>query len=73
MSIVYIGMDVHKDFFILCAYIPEFDTFLEETKCAAEPKNVEKFIDNLREHLEDDADFLLAMKQAYWDTLHTIR
>ena len=58
MSIVYIGMDVHKDSYSLCAYMPEFDTFLGETKCAAEPKNVEKFIDNLREHLEDDVEFV---------------
>ena len=58
MSIVYIGMDVHKDSYSLCAYMPEFDAFLGETKCASEPKNVEKFIDNLREHLEDDVEFV---------------
>lgn len=32
MSIVYIGMDVHKDSYSLCAYMPEFDAFLGETR-----------------------------------------
>lgn len=49
MSVVYIGMDIHKDSFRLCAYEKIAQKVLAETTCSADPAYIEKIIDNLVE------------------------
>lgn len=46
-SIVYIGMDVHKATFSLCALDNTTGEILGSTKCVSEAKMVEKFIDSI--------------------------
>ena len=51
--IIYIGMDVHSTSYSLCALEPVFGQdikFFYETKVAAEPSNIIKYIDDT--HIE---------------------
>ena len=57
-SIVYVGMDVHKDTFSLCALDGETAEILGETKCASDPRLVEKFVGHLAEECPLDTEFL---------------
>ena len=45
-SIIYLGMDVHKETYNLCAYNNETGEICGETKCKADIKLVIKFIEN---------------------------
>ena len=48
--IIYIGMDVHSTSYSLCALEPVFgqdNKFFYETKVAAEPKNIIKYLDDI--------------------------
>ncbi|WP_155287399.1 IS110 family transposase [Lacticaseibacillus zhaodongensis] len=60
-SIVYVGMDVHKSTFSLCALNGETGEILGETQCASDPKLVVKFID----HLSDESEPGTAFKAGY--------
>lgn len=57
-SVVYVGMDVHKASFSLCALDKDSGEILRETKCASDPKLVEKFVDRLAAELEPGTEFL---------------
>ncbi|MFD1394190.1 IS110 family transposase [Lacticaseibacillus jixianensis] len=57
-SIVYVGMDVHKATFSLCALSGEAGEILAETQCASEPRLVKQFIDHLTEECAPDTEFL---------------
>lgn len=57
-SIVYIGMDVHKDSFSLCALNGKTGEILGETKCASDPKLVDKFTQRIAEECSEDTQFL---------------
>ncbi|MBF5066391.1 IS110 family transposase, partial [Salmonella enterica subsp. enterica serovar Istanbul] len=57
-SIVYVGMDVHKATYSLCALDKATGALLAETQCASEPKLVEKFINGLAEELDPDTKFV---------------
>lgn len=50
-SIVYIGMDVHKNSFNLCSIYGETGEILGETKISSDVKLVEKFIDNMKKKI----------------------
>lgn len=56
--IVYVGMDVHKDTFNLCAYDPNNGEILAETHCASKAEFVENFIDNLSEKCDPKTEFI---------------
>lgn len=56
-SIVYVGMDVHKETFSLCALDPSTGEILGETCCASQPKLVKKFIDHLAKNCDSDTTF----------------
>ena len=53
-SIIYMGMDVHKNTYSLCAYDPSMKEFVAETRCTAEVKMIKKFIKNLKKKYADD-------------------
>lgn len=56
-SIVYIGMDVHKNTFSLCALDGTTGEILGETQCASEPKLVEKFVQGLSDRCALGTEF----------------
>ena len=43
-SIIYIGIDVHKDSYSYCSYLKDKDTFFAEHKSEADSKNAVKYI-----------------------------
>lgn len=56
-SILFIGMDVHKETFSLCCYDGATGEIVAETKCDADVKMVAKFIDGIREDAGEDIEF----------------
>lgn len=48
-SIIYIGMDVHKNTYSLCAYDKNITQKVLETKCGADVKLVIKFMESVKE------------------------
>lgn len=53
-SIIFIGMDVHKKSFNLCALDGHTGEILGETQCGSEAKNVLKFVNHVKEQFEDE-------------------
>lgn len=53
-SIIYIGMDVHKKSFNLCAIDGHTGEILGETRCTSEAKNVSKFIECITENFDEE-------------------
>ena len=51
-SIVYVGMDVHKDSFSLCSYVKEHELFFGETKIDSDANQIKTYLDEIRNHLE---------------------
>lgn len=58
-SIVYVGMDVHKASFSLCALDSTTGEILGETKCAADIKLFERFLDHLRDKVTHELTFIV--------------
>lgn len=56
-SIVYVGMDVHKATFSLCAIDSSTGEIVGETKCASDPKMVLKFIEGLAQKCDPETIF----------------
>lgn len=52
-SIIYIGMDVHKKTYSLCAIYGKTGEILGETKISSDVKLVEKFIENVKKKVND--------------------
>lgn len=58
-SIIYVGMDVHKDSHSLCAYNLINDSLFAEVKVPSDYKNIVHYIDTLKKQYHDDAfDFI---------------
>ena len=57
-TIVYVGMDVHKDNFTLCCYSYETDTVQYKQTIPADYRLVLKYIANMRKHYPHDAEFI---------------
>ena len=59
-SIIYIGMDVHKNTYSLCGINSSTGEVIAQTKCAAEVKNILKFIKSAKERMseENEVDIL---------------
>lgn len=53
-SIIFIGMDVHKKSFNLCALDSHTGEILGESQCIAEAKNVLKFVHHVTEQFEEE-------------------
>ena len=54
-SIIFIGMDVHKNSFNLCALDGHTGEILGETQCSSDAKNVLKFVNRVQEQFEEEA------------------
>ena len=57
-SIIYIGMDVHKNSYSLCAIYGKTGEILGETKISSDIKLIEKFINNAKKKINEDVDVL---------------
>ena len=57
-STIYVGMDVHKESFSLCAYTIESDKCSYHQKTEADYKKVLKYLEYLRSVYGDDAKFV---------------
>lgn len=58
-SIVYVGMDVHKNTYSLCAVDGKTGEILGETKISSEVKLIKKFISRIKRKIEcDDTEFI---------------
>ena len=55
-SIIYIGMDVHKNTYSLCAIDSSTGEIIAQTQCAADVKNILKFIASIKAKLGNDHD-----------------
>lgn len=53
-SILFVGMDVHKNSFNLCCYNRDTGEYVAETRCAADVKLVSKFIEQIKKNLGND-------------------
>jgi len=56
-SIVYIGMDVHKNSYSLCGYNGITGEIIGETKCGADSKNILKFMNSIKKKYSDHLEF----------------
>ena len=52
-SILYVGMDVHKDTNSVCAYDAKNDRNIYEHKMKANSKNVVKYLNSVKEKMGD--------------------
>ena len=57
-SIVYVGMDVHKESFTVCCYTFDADVVQYQQKLAPDYKLVLKYIDGVRNKYPEDAAFI---------------
>lgn len=57
-SIVYIGMDVHKNSYSLCAIYGKTGEVLGETKIGPDIKLIEKFINTVKNKINEDVDVM---------------
>ena len=53
-SIIYIGMDVHKKTYSLCALLKETGEIIGETKIPADVSLIIKFIENAKKSVDSD-------------------
>ena len=52
-SIIYVGMDVHKDSYSICCYKSKEDRYYSEKKILAESKRVIKYLEAVKKELGD--------------------
>lgn len=52
-SLIYIGMDVHKESYSLCSYLPSLGMFFGETKIDANPALIKDYIKEIKRSLEN--------------------
>ena len=57
-SIVYVGMDVHKESYTVCCYSFDKDEVLYKQKMSADYKLVLKYVEQLRTRFADGAEFI---------------
>ncbi len=62
---VYVGMDVHKESFSLCAYTIETEKASHYQKTEVDYKNVLKYVEFLRTIYRDDANFICGYETGY--------
>ena len=55
-SIIYIGMDVHKNTYSLCGVYSSTGEIIAQTKCGADVKNILKFIEAAKERAGEDKE-----------------
>lgn len=57
-SIVYIGMDVHKESYTVCSYNFETDKVLYQQKISSDYKLILKYLEQIRQRYSDDVEFV---------------
>ena len=57
-SIIYVGIDVHKDTYSICSYDPRTDKYLYEHKMKAETKNVLKYLESVKKQIGEEIMFV---------------
>ena len=57
-SIVYVGIDVHKDTYSICCYKAREDRFYYEKKIKAESKPVIKYLESVKKEFGDETIFI---------------
>ena len=57
-SIVYVGMDVHKESFTLCCYTLAEDKIAYQQRIAADYRQVMKYLNEVKKHYPQDAEYL---------------
>lgn len=57
-SIVYVGIDVHKDSYSICCYKSREDRFYYEKKLKAESKPVIKYLESVKKEFGEDTVFI---------------
>lgn len=56
-SLVYVGMDVHKESYSLCAYLPQQGEFVGETKIDAKPSLIKEYLESIKKMLIKERGF----------------
>ena len=64
-SLVYVGMDVHKESYSLCCYLPNNGDFIGETKVEAKPYLIKEYLETIKKMLVkerglEDVEFITA-------------
>lgn len=57
-SIVYIGMDVHKESYTVCCYSFDTDEVLYKQKISSDYKMILKYLEQIRKKISDDIEFV---------------
>lgn len=57
-SIVYVGMDVHKESYTVCCYSFDTDKVLYQQKMPSDYKLILKYLEQLRNRFEEEVDFV---------------
>ena len=57
-SIIYVGMDVHKDSYSVCFYKSKEDRYYYEKKILAESKRVIKYLEVVKRELGEETLFI---------------
>lgn len=57
-SIVYVGMDVHKESYTVCCYSFDTDKVLYQQKMPSDYKMILKYLEQLRNRFADDTTFV---------------
>ena len=66
-SIIYIGMDVHKKTYSLCALLKETGEIIGETKIPADVSLIIKFIENAKKSVDsDDVQIKTSILLFFW-------
>ena len=56
-SLVYVGMDVHKESYSLCTYLPNEGVFVGETKIDAKPSLIKEYLESTKKMLINENGF----------------
>ena len=59
MSIIYVGMDVHKDSYSLCCFNPSKNQYFGEVTIPADYKRVVKYLHKLNEQNANSFEYRL--------------
>ena len=56
-SLIYVGMDVHKESYSLCTYLISTGEFIGETKMEAKPLLIKEYLDNIAKLLKEEKNY----------------
>lgn len=56
-SLIYVGMDVHKESYSLCTYLISTGEFIGEAKIEAKPLLIKEYLDNITKLLKEEKNY----------------